>query len=64
MYLTEIYKHSEQFALFTENGGVGSKEIAALNKALLDTAPFSSTTLHFLTVLAENKRLNFINEIA
>ena len=64
MYLTEIYKNSEQFRLFTENGGVGSKEMAALNKALSDTAPFSSTTLHFLTVLAENKRLNFIQEIA
>ena len=64
MYLSEIYKNSEQFRLFTENGGVGSKEIAMLNQALSDTAPFSSTTLHFLTVLAENKRLNFIEEIA
>lgn len=34
MYLTEIYKNSEQFRLFTENGGVGSKEMALLNKAL------------------------------
>ena len=34
MYLTEIYRNSEQFRLFTENGGVGSKEMAALNKAL------------------------------
>ena len=33
-YITEIYKNSEQFRLFTENGGVGSKEIAALNQAL------------------------------
>ena len=64
MYLNEIYKNSEQFRLFTENGGVGSKEMAQLNQALSDTAPFCTTTLHFLTVLAENKRLNFIADIA
>ena len=32
--------------------------------ALKETAPFSDTTLNFLTVLADNKRLNFISEIA
>ena len=63
-YMQEIYKNSEQFRLFTENGGVGANEIAQLNKALKETAPFSDTTLKFLTVLAENKRLNFIDEIA
>lgn len=35
-----------------------------LNKALLEVAPFHETTMHFLTVLAENKRLVFIKEIA
>ena len=59
-----LYKHCEQFRLFTENGGVGGKEIAQLNIALKETAPFAQTTLNFLTVLAENKRLNFIDEIA
>lgn len=63
-FLQEIYRNSEQFRLFTENGGVGAKEIAQLNAALQETAPFSDTTLKFLTVLAENKRLNFIGEIA
>jgi hypothetical protein len=63
-FLQEIYKNSETFRLFTENGGVGSIEIAKLNIALKETAPFCDTTLHFLTVLAENKRLNFISEIA
>ena len=63
-FLQEMYKHSDQFRLFTENGGVGANEIAELNKALKETAPFSDTTLRFLTVLAENKRLNFIDEIA
>ena len=63
-YLRELYTHSESFRLFTENAGVGEKEIRELNKALLDTAPFSEVTIHFLTVLAENKRLVFIKEIA
>lgn len=63
-YLSELYLNSEQFRLFTENGGVGAKEIRQLNKALTETAPFSETTLHFLTVLAENKRLVFVKEIA
>ena len=62
--MQEIYKNSEQFRLFTENGGVGSTEIAKLNAALKETATFSDTTMRFLTVLAENKRLNQINDIA
>ncbi len=64
VFLQGIYKNSETFRLFTENGGVGSNEIAKLNVALKETASFSETTFHFLTVLADNKRLNFINEIA
>jgi len=64
MYLAELYKESEQFRLFTENQGVGAKEIRELNAALLETAPFNDITMHFLTVLAENKRLDCIAEIA
>lgn len=64
MYLAELYKESEPFRLFTENAGVGAKEIRLLNEALLETAPFNETTIHFLTVLAENKRLDCIAEIA
>lgn len=64
MYLSELYKHSEVFRSFTENGGVGTKEITDLNKVLKDLAPFHEATLHFLTVLAENKRLVLIEEIA
>ena len=30
-YISELYRHSEQFRLFTENGGVGGAEIAKLN---------------------------------
>jgi ATP synthase F1 delta subunit len=64
MYLSELYKHSQSFRSFTENAGVGIKEIKLLNEALLETAPFNPLTIHFLTVLAENKRLDCIHEIA
>lgn len=64
MYLSELYTHSEVFRQFTENAGVGLKEITLLNKALSETANFHSVTHHFLTVLAENKRLIFIKDIA
>lgn len=63
-YLQEIYHHCESFRLFTENGGVGGKEIGLLNNALKETAPFSEITLRFLSVLAENKRLGAIDAIA
>lgn len=63
-YLQELYRHCETFRLFTENQGVGEKEIAALNEALRATAPFSDVTLKFLVVLAQNKRLVFISQIA
>ena len=31
MYLSQLYTHSESFRLFTENAGVGQKEIRLLN---------------------------------
>lgn len=63
-YLRELYTHCESFRLFTENQGVGIKEINQLNDALRQTAPFSEVTLKFLEVCAENKRLLYISEIA
>jgi len=64
MYLSQLYTHSEIFRQFTENGGVGAREIRDLNKVLLEVAPFHDISMHFLTVLAENKRLIYIKEIA
>lgn len=64
MYLSELYTHSLMFRQFTENGGVGIREITQLNNALKEVAPFHDATMHFLTVLAENKRLVHIKEIA
>ena len=63
-YLNEIYKNSESFRHFTENQGVGAKEMKQFNKALTETAPFHDVTLKFLEVLAENKRLIYVAEIA
>lgn len=63
-FLQGIYANSETFRLFTENGGVGSSEIAKLNAALKETAPMSEITLRFLVVLTENKRLSQIDDIA
>jgi ATP synthase F1 delta subunit len=64
MYLSELYKHSEVFRSFTENGGVGTKEITDLNNVLRNLAPFNDVTLRLLTVLVENKRLVLIEEVA
>lgn len=63
-YLQEILKYSDMFKLFTENAGVDSIAINKLNNALKETAPFSETTLRFMVVLAENKRLNRIGDIS
>jgi F-type H+-transporting ATPase subunit O len=63
-YLAELYKHSEEFQLFTQNAGVGTREIKQFNTALQEMAPFHATTMRFIEVLAENKRLVFIDEIA
>jgi len=64
IYLSELYKASEPFRMYTQNSGVGKKEINALNGVLNETAPFNPLTIHFLTVLAENKRLGQIYDIA
>lgn len=64
IYLSELYKASEPFRMYTQNAGVGKKEINALNGVLSETAPFNPLTIHFMTVLAENKRLGQIYDIA
>jgi F0F1-type ATP synthase delta subunit len=50
--------------LFTENAGVGGKEIKLFNQALTEVGDFEKVTLRFIEVLAENKRLVYIKEIA
>lgn len=64
MFLGELFENSESFQQFTQNAGVGAKEIKAFNQALLDTgADFSPITIRFIEVLAENKRFMYIKEI-
>ena len=64
VYLKGLYDNSEAFYLFTQNGGVGSKEIRQFNDALTSVATFHPLTIKFLEILAENKRLSFIGQIA
>jgi len=64
VYLKGLYDNSEAFYLFTQNAGVGTKEILQFNDALSSVATFHPLTLKFLEILAENKRLSFIGEIS
>ena len=63
-FLAELYSHSESFQMFTQNAGVGMKEIRQFNQGLQETGDFNKVTFRFIEVLAENKRLMFIKEIA
>jgi len=64
LYIKNIYSNSESFKLFTQNAGVGSREIKLFNEALQSLGDFHPLTIKFLEVLAENKRLTFISGIA
>lgn len=50
--------------MFTENQGVGRREIKLMNNALKEIAPFHDLTIHFMVILAENKRLISLKDIA
>ena len=63
IYIGQLYDNSETFQLFTQNAGVGLKEIRQFNQSLKDVADFSDVTYRFIEILAENKRLMFIKEI-
>jgi ATP synthase F1 delta subunit len=63
-FIGELYANSESFQMFTQNAGVGSKEIRAFNAGLRETGDFHDVTIRFIEVLAENKRLMFIKDIA
>jgi F-type H+-transporting ATPase subunit O len=63
-FLGEVYTNCESFQMFTQNAGVGGKEIRAFNAGLRETGNFHDVTIRFIEVLAENKRLMFIKEIA
>ena len=63
-FLSELYENSESFKSFTENAGVGLKEVRQFNAALQEIGDFNHLTIKFIEVLAENKRLLYIKEIA
>ena len=63
-FLGELYKNSESFQSFTENAGMGIREVRAFNTALQEMGDFSPVTIRFIELLAENKRLMFIREVS
>lgn len=63
-YLLGLYNASESFKMFTQNGGVGVREITKFNAALNELGDFHPLTIKFLEVLADNKRLTYINVIS
>jgi F0F1-type ATP synthase delta subunit len=63
-YLGELFNVSESFRQFTENAGMGMKEVRMFNESLKDIGDFDPVTFRFIEVLGENKRLMFIKEVA
>lgn len=63
-YIGEMYDNSETFKLFTENAGVGNKEIQIFIEGLKSIGKFDDTTFKFIEVLSENKRFMFIKDIS
>ena len=64
VYLNALYHKCEHFRLFTENSGIGLTQVKQLNQALAETAHFDDVTFKFLIVLAESKRLIYLDEIS
>ena len=64
VFIGQLYENSESFQQFTQNAGVGLKEIRLFNLSLLETgADIAPVTTRFLEVLGENKRLMYIKEV-
>lgn len=63
-YIEQLFINSESFRMFTQNAGIGAREIALFNEGLKDLGDFHPLTLKFLEVLAENKRLVYVSAIA
>jgi len=64
IYIQALYNNCESFKLFTQNGGVGAKEMGQMNDALKQLGDFHPLVIKFLEVLAENKRLFELSLVA
>jgi len=62
-YIQQLFNHCESFKQFTQNGGVGGREMAKMNAALKELGDFNPLTIKFLEILAENKRLRMISGV-
>ena len=63
-FIEALHRNSESFKLFTENGGIGSKQIKQFNKDLHEVAPMQDVTLRFIEVCSENKKMSYLRDIA
>lgn len=63
-YIKGLYDASDSFKQFTQNGGVGKREMTQFNAGLESVGTFHPLTIKFLEILAENKRLTYIGGIA
>jgi len=64
VYIKGLYDASDSFKSFTQNAGVGKKEILLFNASLESVGTFHPLTMKFLEILAKNKRLTYIGGIA
>jgi F-type H+-transporting ATPase subunit O len=63
-YIKGLYNASDSFKSFTQNAGVGKREMTQFNASLESIGTFNPLTIKFLEILADNKRLTFIGGIA
>lgn len=63
-FIRGVYKESESFKMFTKNSGLSAGDMDYINLELKETGEVSDVTTKFLRVLSDNKRLDFIDEIA
>jgi len=62
-FISELFDNSETFKQFTENAGVGTREIKIFIQSLQSMGTFDAVTIRFLEVLGDNKRFMFIKDI-
>jgi len=64
MYLNALYKNCEYFRLLAGNSGIGVTAIHNLVRILKETASFDDASMNFLVVLAESKKLIYLDLIS
>jgi F-type H+-transporting ATPase subunit O len=63
-FISEMYKSSEAFQMFSMNSAIGKRESDALIESLREIGTFSKVTERIIVVMIENQRFKFIKKIA